>query len=120
MSLAKTVADQIADYPRVHRARANLRVHLVAVPMFWAGAIALVIAAITTTWMAAFIGAALLFASISLQAWGHAQEKEAPMPFKGPLDFPVRITTENLYVFPRYVLSGGWLKAWIEAHAAAR
>lgn len=108
----KIVSDQISDYPRVHRARTNLRIHILAVPMFWAGAIALVIAGVTGTWGGAAIGGALLLLSIALQGWGHKQEAEAPLPFKGPLDFPIRITTENLYVFPRYVLTGGWLKAW--------
>ncbi len=113
--MASIVATQIADYPRVHRDRNNLKIHILAVPMFWAGAIALLIALATLTWIAAVLGAALLLASMGLQAWGHKQEGEAPMPITSPLNFAIRITTENLYVFPRYVLSGGWGRAWREA-----
>ncbi|HWA01395.1 MAG TPA: hypothetical protein VG841_13880 [Caulobacterales bacterium] len=112
MSLARIVSDQIADYPRVHRSHTILRIHLLAVPMFWAGLVALVIAAATLTLSAAVVGAVLLLLSIALQGWAHKKEKEQPIPFKSPLEFLIRITTENLYVFPRYVLSGGWKKAW--------
>ncbi|HVY84127.1 MAG TPA: Mpo1-like protein [Caulobacterales bacterium] len=113
MPLGRIVSDQIADYPRVHRSRTILKIHLLAVPMFWAGLIALLIAAITTTLSAALVGAALLVLSIALQGWAHAQEPEKPAPFKSPLEFLIRITTENLYVFPRYVLSGAWRRAWL-------
>jgi hypothetical protein len=112
MSLGSIVAAQIADYPRVHRAEANLAIHLMAVPMFWAGLMALAIGAAALSWLAAAAGAVLLLASVALQGWGHGQEKERAAPFPGPLNFLIRITTENLYVFPRYVLTGGWLKAW--------
>ncbi|MES1200944.1 MAG: terminase [Pseudomonadota bacterium] len=112
MSLARIVSDQIADYPRVHRSHVILRIHLLAVPMFWAGLLALLIAAITLTPSAAWLGAGLLLLSVLLQRWAHAREPEQPIPFKSPLEFLIRITTENLYVFPRWVLNGGWKKAW--------
>jgi hypothetical protein len=115
MSLGKIVSAQIADYPRVHRSRNNLKIHIMAVPMFWAGFIALAIGAATLTLSAALIGALLLLLSAALQGWGHKIEAEPPAPFASPFEGVIRLTTENLYVFPRYVLSGGWGRAWREA-----
>ena len=41
-----------------------------------------------------------------------ALEKNPPVPFAGPLDVVARIFGEQWLSFPRYVLSGGFAKAW--------
>lgn len=106
---------QIADYPRVHRARVNLAIHVLAVPAFWAGLGILAAAALHASVRELALAATLLGVSIGLQAWGHARETERARPFTGPLNFALRLTTESLVVFPRYVATGGWRKAWAAA-----
>jgi hypothetical protein len=40
------------------------------------------------------------------------REVNPPIPFRGPADFVARILTAQFSRFPRFVLSGGWLRAW--------
>ena len=49
--------------------------------------------------------------SISVQGAGHKQEPNPPLPFDGPADFVKRIFSEQFYRFPKFVLSGDWLRA---------
>jgi hypothetical protein len=111
MSIPSIVAAQIHDYPRVHRSRVNLAVHLVAIPLFWAGVVTLGLS-LNGGLLLAALGAGAIAASIALQGMGHALEMEKAQPFTGPVNFLIRLTTESLIVFPRYVLSGGLARAW--------
>lgn len=43
---------------------------------------------------------------------GHRLERNQPEPFRGPLDVVRRILLEQYYRFPRFVLTGAWLRAW--------
>jgi uncharacterized membrane protein YGL010W len=112
MKLVAVVRAQIADYPRVHRARANLVVHLLAIPMFPLGLGCIGFGIVTHAWLSSAIGIACVVISVALQGWGHAMERERPQPFSGPFNFLLRLTTESLVVFPRYVGTGGWRHAW--------
>lgn len=108
---AKLIAWQWSDYAAKHQHRANLVLHIFAVPMFWAGTLALVLA----TWFGSLtlgIGAvAAMLVSLVMQGRGHKLEPETPTPFEGALDFPSRFLTEQFVTFPRYLLSGGWYRA---------
>lgn len=99
-------------YPEFHRDRVNLLVHLVAVPAFvGAGAVALG-ALLAGRWAVAgggLLGMALAFAA---QAVGHAREANPSIPFAGPVDAVSRIATEQLLTFWRYLVSGGFARAW--------
>jgi hypothetical protein len=46
-------------------------------------------------------------------------EASAPSPFLGPRDFAVRLFVEQWVTFPRYVLSGGFARAWRESGGSA-
>jgi hypothetical protein len=50
-----------------------------------------------------------------LQAVGHKREANAPEPFRSPLDVLARILVEQFITFPRFVLSGGFARAWRSA-----
>jgi len=54
-----------------------------------------------------------------VQGRGHRGESAAPVPFTGPGDFVSRFLVEQLVSFPRFVLTGGWLRAWRRADRAA-
>lgn len=103
-------------YARNHRDRGNLLLHAVVVPLFQAGSLA-VLTAPLTAWPAAVAGLATCAASMAAQGRGHRKESEAPVPFDGPLDVVTRIVAEQWVTFPRFVLSGGFARAWREAGA---
>jgi hypothetical protein len=41
-----------------------------------------------------------------------AAKRVSPKPFRGPLDAVRRMLSEQYYKFPRFVLTGAWLRAW--------
>lgn len=111
----KLLAWQFALYPEGHTTRLNLAIHLVTVPMFHMGLLTLVLGLATWsgfTLMSAFV---VLATVVVLQGVGHRREPTAPVPFDGPLDGASRLLVEQLVTFPRFVLSGGFVRAWLAA-----
>jgi hypothetical protein len=106
-------------YPRNHQDRRNLGVHIVTNPLFLMGTLGLVLAPFAGSALWALGGAAGMFSAIAAQGRGHKLEKSAPEPFEGPLDVVARIFLEQWVTFPRFVLSGGFARAWREAGRAA-
>lgn len=105
-------------YPLGHRARANLVVHVLTVPVFWAGGALVLVAPFTSAWDALW-GVLAMAVAFGAQGRGHALEAERPVPFEGPADVLGRIFTEQWVTFPRYVLSGGFARAWREGPVRA-
>jgi hypothetical protein len=54
----------------------------------------------------------------SPQGRGHRGEANPPAPFLGPGDVAARFFAEQLINFPRFVVRGGWLRAWRATGAA--
>lgn len=106
----RPLASQHSQYGRVHRDRRNLVLHALTVPLFMAGTIALALAW-RWHWLAA-IGPLAMLVAMAFQGRGHALEHEAPAPFRGPLDVAARIFAEQWVTFPRYVVGGGFARAW--------
>jgi hypothetical protein len=102
------LAWQWNDYPAKHRDRMNLLVHLIAVPLFQAGTLILLVGVGIRSALGIGIGLACLVVSILIEGRGHAREREMPAPFDGPLDFASRFVVEQWITFPRFVLSGAW------------
>jgi hypothetical protein len=102
------LAWQWQGYSRYHQSRANLLGHIVLVPLFLAGNVALIVGAIRLDWIEAFAGAACMLVSVMLQGRGHRDEPVPPVPFTGPGNALARIFLEQWITFPRYVLTGGW------------
>jgi uncharacterized membrane protein YGL010W len=104
------LAWQWQTYARNHRNRANLLLHMAAVPAFIGGVLAAVTMAVHQQWFGALV--ALVFAALAFvaQGIGHKWEKEAPIPFDGPADFVSRVFVEQFITFPRFVLSGQWMR----------
>lgn len=107
---------QWSHYPAGHTTRATLLVHLFAVPLFWFGALALPLAPLAGTWSAAATsagtGLVAMLVALALQGRAHRREPRAPEPFLGPLDVVSRLLVEQWITFPRFVLSGGFSRAW--------
>lgn len=110
MNIKHFLAWQWHDYGRNHRDSVNLAIHLVAVPMFIAGTILVPPSLLGAHFIWAAVGAALFAVSLVLQGWGHKREACAPAPFKSRKDFWVRLFTEQFITFPRFILSGRWLR----------
>jgi hypothetical protein len=101
---------QWSDYSAKHRNRTNLLLHILAVPLFQFGTLALLFAVIKLSLVLVIVSAGAMLISLVLQARGHKLESEMPAPFEGKGDFPSRFLAEQWITFPRFVLSGGWLR----------
>jgi hypothetical protein len=84
--------------------------------MFAAGLAALLAAPLAGGWLAV-AGIVAMFAVLAVQGRGHRDESAAPVPFAGPADFVTRFLAEQLVTFPRFVVSGGFRRAWRAAAA---
>jgi hypothetical protein len=100
------------SYEHVHRSRANLAIHILAVPIFDVTGIAAIVALARGRFTSAGLLALGLLVSFGLQGIGHRLERNQPEPFRGPLDAVRRILLEQYYRFPRFVLTGAWFRAW--------
>ena len=112
MIRARLLEWQWSDYAGKHRDRANLLLHLVVVPVFQAGTVILLAGLLLRSALAIGVGLVCLVAALVLEGRGHARERETPTPFDGPLDFASRFFVEQWVTFPRFVLSGGWRRAF--------
>ncbi|MGH7353790.1 MAG: terminase [Candidatus Rokuibacteriota bacterium] len=104
------LAWQWSDYAVKHRSRANLLIHIAAVPLFQIDSLLVVWGVLGFAAPVAAVGAACVLASVALQGRGHRLEAEAPTPFDGAGDFVARLVAEQWITFPRFVLTGGWFR----------
>jgi uncharacterized membrane protein YGL010W len=98
-------------YARYHQSKANLLLHIVVVPLFLAGNVALVAAIFQRSWWLAAAGVIAMVVSVVLQGRGHGTEANPPVPFSSPANAVSRIFLEQWVSFPRFVISGGWVRA---------
>ena len=108
MSIGELLQWQWAGYPRYHQSRANLLIHIVAVPLFLVGTVALVVTAVQLSLVALAVAIGCIVVAVALQGRGHRLERVPPEPFSGPLNFAARLLLEQWVTFPRFVLSGSW------------
>jgi len=111
MGIVQLLRWQWEGYPKYHQSRPNLLVHIVAVPLFLFGTVALVGAIVRLSFPLLAVGAGCILVAVALQGHGHRSEPVPPEPFSGPLNFVSRLFFEQWVTFPRFVLSGGWLGA---------
>jgi len=111
MSVVELLRWQYAGYAKFHQSRANLLLHIVVVPLFILGSVVLIVSLMKLTWLPALIAIALMVASMALQGRGHGREQLPPEPFTGAANVISRIILEQWVTFPRFVISGGWLRA---------
>jgi uncharacterized membrane protein YGL010W len=104
------LAWQFRDYAERHQDKLNLWLHLYAVPAFIAGSLAAVLNLLALSLVGVLASLAFVVVAFAIQALGHRRERSAPVPFDGPGDFLKRIFAEQFVTFPRFVLSGGWMR----------
>lgn len=100
---------QWEGYPHFHTDRRNLILHLLTVPLFLAGTVAVALSPLDP-WLV--LGAAGNLLAVGLQGRGHGLEPAPPLPFRGPVDALARLFVEQWVTFPRFVVSGGFARAW--------
>ena len=71
MTATELLAWQWQGYARYHQSRANLLMHIVLVPLFLAGNVALIVGAIRLDWIEVVVGAVCMIMSMALQGRGH-------------------------------------------------
>jgi hypothetical protein len=108
MTFSELLEWQWSDYSEKHRNRTNLIIHIVAVPLFWAGTINMLSALLFQGLLHALGGAILIGLSLFAQGKGHEMEAIPPAPFKDNWDFLRRLVAEQFVTFPRFVFSGSW------------
>ena len=111
MRPAQLLQWQWEGYPRYHLSRANLLVHIVAVPLFLSGNVALVVALLRGSLAGGTIGLTCMFISLVGEGRGHKMERNPPEPFTSPMNAVARLYLEQWITFPRFFISGGWLRA---------
>ena len=99
---------QWEGYSRYHQSRANLLIHIVAVPLFLLGTVAFVVAVVQLSLVLLAVAAGCIVVAVALQGRGHRLEAVPPEPFTGPLNFVSRLFLEQWVTFPRFVITGGW------------
>ena len=107
MGISELLRWQWEGYARYHQSRANLLIHIVAVPLFLVGTMALVAALFQLSLMLLAIALGCVVVAVALQGRGHRLEVVPPQPFSGPLNFLSRLFFEQWVTFPRFVISGG-------------
>lgn len=118
MRAPELLAWQWGGYERNHRSRANLLLHLAFVPLFLAGTLGLVASLAMLSPLSAVVSVVALVVSLAAQGKGHRYETHPPEPFTSAGNAVARIVLEQWITFPRFVLSGGWSRAFHAARAS--
>lgn len=107
---------QWRSYADNHRHPTNLALHLIAVPLFIIAALLIVDGLLGLSFSSIAIGVIGLIAALGFQRHGHSLEAQSPEPSTDRNDALKRLLVEQFVTFPRFVLSGGWWRAWKERH----
>ena len=111
MTAGELLRWQRDGYPRYHRSRGNLLIHVAAVPVFLLGSVGLLASAILLSWRLGAASLVGMVASMAVQGRWHRLEAVPPEPFTGSANALARIVLEQWVTFPRFLLSGGWSRA---------
>ena len=107
---------QFQLYAGNHTRRRTLVIHACTAPLFVWGCLTLACAALRPLF--AIFGLAAMFLALVFQGSAHKKEPAAPVPFLGPGDFVSRFFVEQWVTFPRFILSGGFARAWLAESAS--
>lgn len=105
------MAWQFKGYPDFHASRTNLVIHVLTVPLFQWGTV-LVLFGWAWSWVTSVVGLGSMLLAVVAQGRGHAMEKNAPIPFASKGEGVARLFLENWVNFPRFVVTGGFGRAW--------
>ena len=103
-------------YRAAHRSRINLLLHIIAVPLFLLANVFLLHQLIHGAFGRASFAGIVMTLSLAMQGVGHQQEAVPPVPFKNPSEAAVRLLMEQWITFPRFVVTGGWVRAFNQSN----
>ena len=104
-------------YSKFHQSRSNLLIHIIFVPLFVIGFILFLVSLVFLKWPLMLSALLLMVMSFALQGVGHGKEQHSAVPFSGFRNAVLRILFEQLYTFPKFVLTGEWYKAFVKSSA---
>lgn len=104
------LAWQYRDYAERHQDKLNLWLHLYSVPAFIAGSAAVFANLLELRWFGVAVSAGFVLAAVGVQSLGHLRETRPAPPVDGLFDAIRQIVAEQFVTFPRFVLSGGWMR----------
>jgi hypothetical protein len=113
------LAWQWEGYPQFHTTRSNLVIHALTAPLFPLGTLALVSSLPLRSPLAAAVGGGAMLLPLILQGRGHNGEPKPPIPFSSPFNFVARFFLEQWVNLPRFLLGGGFARAWRAAGSRA-
>ncbi len=109
MTFSELVSWAWRETPPVHTNRANLIIHIFAVPLFVIGHFLLIVGAFINLWILVF-GMFSIIVSLLLQNLGHSLEPTKVHPFTGLRDVLRRLYAEQFCNFWRFLFSGQWFR----------
>jgi hypothetical protein len=101
-------------YPEVHSRRSTLLVHVVTVPIFVAATLGFLVSLVTLHFFSALLSLTVMGAAFGAEAVMHKREPKSHA-IDGAVDLLSRVFVEHFVTFWRFVLDGGWAKAYREA-----
>lgn len=111
MNTSSLLRVQWESYARYHQSRSNLLLHIAFVPLFLAGNLAFLVAIFERRLLLALGAGILTGVALAIQGRGHREEPVQPQAFTSPFNAVSRIFLEQWVTFPRFVLSGAWMRA---------
>ena len=117
MTFAERLNQQWNDYSDRHLNKVNLLIHIVTVPLVWiagiqvVGSLLLMLSGLgggafkVLVWAVIMIAVALL-----AQSHGNSMEATKPGPITDWKEFGLNALAEQFVTFPRFVLTGQWLR----------
>lgn len=110
--MLKLIQWQWNEYHDFHGNKVNLLIHIVAVPALLMAQVSLVFSLVSQAYLVTLLSLLVVAASFGSQGIGHKKEDKPSIPFTSPFNAIARLMVEQWINFPRFVLSGGWWKAF--------
>ncbi|WP_238937590.1 terminase [Pseudoalteromonas sp. S16_S37] len=80
-------------------------------PAFIFGTVSLISSVISLNILSLIYSMLLMAISIAVQGFGHSKEALPPEPFSSAKNAFIRVFLEQLYTFPKFVITGKWYSA---------
>ncbi|BBN83266.1 hypothetical protein PA25_32510 [Pseudoalteromonas sp. A25] len=111
MNIRDILQWQWDGYNKFHKSRINLWIHILAVPVFIFGTLFFIGSLISLNILSLIYSVLLMAISIAVQGFGHSKEALPAEPFSSAKNAFLRIFLEQLYTFPKFVITGKWYSA---------
>ena len=90
-------------------------IHIIFVPCFIIGFICFWVSLLYFDLSVTLVALLLMVFSFALQGLGHSKEVHPAEPFTGFGNAVLRMIFEQLYTFPKFVLTGEWYRAFVKS-----